>query len=260
MRPGEWAHPVVDELRKIVDDAGVPGERVQCDIESGDPARVIVARALAMQADTIVLGTGARHDRERLLVGPVTDVVVRRAPCDVLTVPPRSAWTPRNGHAPTIVCGVDFSTSSIDGLRASLGLADQIEARVVLVHAVESLPDVAAADAVDFDVSDFRTRLVCNAQRQLDALIADESPFDRVIRTKVAIGRSHGEVLRIAAAERADLIVLGHRGRDAGPVPLLGATVERIVRAAACPVLTIRSPHQRLPHRAPSIAARPDVV
>ena len=248
MRSGEWVHPAIEQLRTSVDDAGVCGDRVRCEIESGEPARAIVARALAIQADTIVLGTGGRHDGERLLIGPVTEEVVRRAPCDVLTLPPRSSWPPENGPAPTIVCCVDFSTPSVDALRATLGLADHVGARVVLVHAIEWLPEVGAADDVDFGVSDFRTRLICNAQRQLDALIADESPFDRVVRTKVGIGRSHGEVLRIAASEHADLIVVGDRGRGAAPVPLLGSTIDRIVRAAACPVLTIRSPHQRVPH------------
>ena len=79
MRRDEWDHRVLEQLRKIVDDAGVTGEGVHCEIESGEPAPAIVARALAIHADTIVIGTGARHDSERLLIGPVTEAVVRRA-------------------------------------------------------------------------------------------------------------------------------------------------------------------------------------
>jgi universal stress protein A len=244
MRPGECIHSAVEHLRLAVAAAGVTGDRVRYEVESGEPARAIVARALAMQADTIVLGTRAKRV-EPLLIGPVADAVLRCAACDVLTVPP---CAPHAGRAATIVCGIDFSTQSTDALRAAFGLADRKDARVVVVHAIEWIADVDPRDEIDFDVSDFRTRLVYNAQRRLDALIRDESPLDRAVRTRIAIGRSHREVMRVAAEEHADLIVVGHHGRGGAPLLSLGSTVEQIVRAAACPVLTIQSPHERVSH------------
>jgi nucleotide-binding universal stress UspA family protein len=118
----------------------------------------------------------------------------------------------------------------------------------VLVHAIEWLAEVEPPDEVDFNVSDFRTRLVYNAQRRLDALVTDEAALGRVVRTKVAIGRPHRELLSVAAEEHADLVVVGNHGRGGAALPFLGSTVEQIVRAASCPVLTIRSPHERLSH------------
>ena len=43
-------------------------------------------------------------------------------------------------------------------------------------------------------------------------------------------------------------IVLGNHGRGGATLPFLGSTIEQIVRAAPCPVLTIQSPHERLSH------------
>ena len=243
MRPGEFVDSVVEHLRLAVGAAGITGDRVRYEVESGEPARAIVARALAIHADTVVLGAPARRGVEPLLMGPVTDAVVRCAPCDVLTVPRSGSYARHNGRGSTIVCGVDFSTQSTDALRATLGLADRMDARVVLVHAIEWIAEVEPPDTVDFDVSDFRTRLVYNAQRRLDALIADESLFDCRVRTTIAIGRSHRELLRVAAEEHADLIVVGHKGRG-GAVSSLGSTVEQIVRDARCPVLTVWSQHE----------------
>jgi nucleotide-binding universal stress UspA family protein len=119
-------------------------------------------------------------------------------------------------------------------------------ARVILVHAVEWLAEVEPADDVDFDVAGFRARLVYNGQRRLDALIADELTLDRTVRARVVTGRSYRQLLTTAAAERADLIVVGSDGRGGTMLPLLGSTVEQIVRAAPCPALTIRLPHERL--------------
>jgi nucleotide-binding universal stress UspA family protein len=256
--PGEWFDPVtvvysmrrdevIEHMRQAAAAAGIPDDRVRYEAESGEPGMTIVARALAFRADTIVLGTRARRGLDRLL-GSVTDSVLRHAPCDVLTVPPRLSSARGNVRASRIVCGIDFSTRSLHALRATFGLADRIDARVELVHAIEWLAEVEPPDDVDFNVSDFRTRLVYNAQRRLDALVTDEAPLGRAVRTKVAIGRSHRELLGVAAEEHADLIVLGNHGRGGATLPFLGSTVEQIVRAASCPVLTIRSPHERLWH------------
>lgn len=254
--PGEWFDPVtvvysmrrddaIEHMRQAA--AGISADRVRYEAESGEPGMTIVARALALRADTIVLGTCARRGLDHLL-GSVTDSVLRHAPCDVLTVPPSPSSASGNVCASRIVCGIDFSTRSLHALRASFGLADRIDARVELVHAIEWLAEVEPPDDVDFDVSDFRTRLVYNAQRRLDALVTDEAPLDRAVRTKVAIGRSHRELLSVATEEHADLIVVGNQGRGGATLPFLGSTVEQIVRAASCPVLTIRSPHERLLH------------
>jgi len=248
MRTDECVDPIVEQLRLAVNAAGMTGYRVRYEVVSGDPATAIVARAFAIHADTIVLGRNARNRVEPLLIGPVTDAVVRCAPCDVLTVPQGGSWPRENGRGSTVLCGVDFSTSSADALRATLGLADRMAARVVLVHAVEWIAEVAPPDGVDFDVADFRARLVCNAQRRLDALVADESALDRAVRTRIVVGRSHRELLRAAGEEHADLIVVGHSGRGDAALSSLGSTADRVVRAAACPVLTIQSRHQRVTH------------
>jgi nucleotide-binding universal stress UspA family protein len=61
MRPDEWVDPFVEQLRMAVGGAGITADRVRCEIDSGEPATAIVARALAMLADTIVLGTAIRR-------------------------------------------------------------------------------------------------------------------------------------------------------------------------------------------------------
>jgi nucleotide-binding universal stress UspA family protein len=51
----------------------------------GDPAAELVDTARALEADLVVLGRRSRSLR-RLVLGSVSDAVVRRAPCDVLVV------------------------------------------------------------------------------------------------------------------------------------------------------------------------------
>jgi nucleotide-binding universal stress UspA family protein len=57
----------------------------------------------------------------------------------------------------------------------------------------------------------------------------------------VTRGKAHHEILRLAAEQGAGLIVMGVQGRGAVDVMLFGSTTQYVVRAATCPVLTIRS-------------------
>lgn len=52
----------------------------------GSPAESIVQFAEQEQIDLIVLGTHGRTGLDRLLMGSVAEVVVRKAPCPVLTI------------------------------------------------------------------------------------------------------------------------------------------------------------------------------
>ena len=252
---GEWFDPVsivyskrqdevVENIRDRAREAGIREDRVRFLATAGKPATAILEQAAATRAELIVIGTNGLRGIERLLLGSTADTVLRRAACDVLSVPPRAKRDP--ARLRTVVCGVDFSQESIYAVRAAFELSDRVGARVVLIHSVEWLPEEQPADDLEFSASDFRARLVHDAQQRLDALVVEESPLARAVRVKTATGRAYREILRVANEEQADLIVVGHRGRSGAAVPLLGSTVDAIVRGASCPVLTIRAPHERV--------------
>jgi universal stress protein A len=58
----------------------------------------------------------------------------------------------------------------------------------------------------------------------------------------VVAGIPYEEILRKAGETGASLIVLGTHGRTGIDHLIFGSTAERVVRGAACPVLTIRMP------------------
>lgn len=61
-------------------------ERVFGHVRTGKPSREIAEVAKQIGADLIVIGTHGRTGLARVLLGSVTEEVVRQAPCDVLTV------------------------------------------------------------------------------------------------------------------------------------------------------------------------------
>jgi universal stress protein A len=80
----EHDRALMEKLHKVrADDAGIP---VEHRMEKGVPADEIIRVAQEIGSDLIVLGTHGRTGLQRLLMGSVAEVVLRRATCPVLAV------------------------------------------------------------------------------------------------------------------------------------------------------------------------------
>ena len=66
-------------------------EHVTTTLQSGDAAEAICEVARKSKATMIVMTTHGRHGLQRLMVGSVTEHVLRDAPCPVLVVPLKRA-------------------------------------------------------------------------------------------------------------------------------------------------------------------------
>ncbi len=87
----------------------------------------------------------------------------------------------------------------------------------------------------------YLTELMKQATRALAELKARAADRGISICTRIATGIPSKEVLAAAEAEDADLIVVGTVGKTGLEHVLLGSTAERIIRAAPCPVLAVRT-------------------
>jgi nucleotide-binding universal stress UspA family protein len=209
--------------------------------EAGDPQATIIDQAILTKADLIVMGTHGRRGFKRLLLGSVTEAILREAPCPVLTVPPH----PRAGVSEAvtfkrILCPIDFSPSALQALGFALDLARQADGRVTLLHVIEWLAEEEPRASTHFNVPEYRRFMVEDAQERLRSLVAEESRTWVEIDDVVAFGRAYREILRAAETKPADLIVIGAQGRGGIGLALFGSTTQQIVRGSTCPVLTVR--------------------
>ena len=79
------------------------------------------------------------------------------------------------------------------------------------------------------------------AARGADARLYDVMPRDISVRRVVGNGKPYREILRQAAADRSDLIVIGAHGGVLDLPGFFGSTTNHIVREASCPVLSLRA-------------------
>ena len=121
---------VLDALRRLADEESAAGIDVELLVREGNPAAEILSQADALPADLLVLGSHGRSGFERLMLGSVTEKVLRKAKSPVLIVP--QGLPDAVPAAPVvfkrILCPVDFSDCSTRALDFAMSLAQEAEA------------------------------------------------------------------------------------------------------------------------------------
>jgi len=235
------ADALIPELTAFVAEAKTMVSATQMMVRSGSPAVEILHYAAEVEADLLVLGTHGRTGFERFMVGSVTEKVLRKAPCPVLSVPPHSGGQPERPVFGRILCGADFSEASNRAAEYALSLAQEANGLLTLLHVVDWMPDKNFAKYPQFDPEAYRQVITREARRQLERLVPEEARNWCEPDLRISCGKPYRQILRIAAEDQADLIVLGAHG--SGPIDrmLFGSTTQHVVRQAPCPVLTVRA-------------------
>lgn len=238
--PPEERASAEDSIRTFVrNTVGPAAPSVLCHV--GPIAPTILATAAALPADLIVMGTHGLTGFDRFLLGSITEKTVRKAPCPVLTVPPRPAAA-KGGPAvtfKTIVCGVDFSRASEHALDYALSLAQEAGGRLLVVHVLEWGIEGEAESSAQATVPAWSQSLLPNMRDRLAALVPADVRAWCDPELVVVYGQPHRVLLRVAADRDAELIVLATQGRSAIDVMVYGSTAQQVIRQATCPVLTV---------------------
>jgi nucleotide-binding universal stress UspA family protein len=215
------------------------GVDVSADVAEGPAAAAIVEYAAHNAIDLIVIGTHGVGGFEHLVLGSVTEKVLRRSSRPVLTVPPRARVTSSLPFK-RIICPSDFSSSSLAALEAALSLAKEGDAALTLLHVLEDPDEHELFVPRAYDVHHHRELREHHVAQHLASLVPDSAREWASPRVRVAAGKPYQEILRVADEDRADLIVMGVQGRSPVDLMMFGSTTNQVIRRATCPVLTIR--------------------
>jgi len=211
-------------------------------LEDGDVVEEVLKKVKRLEADLVVMGTHGRRGFRRLLLGSVTERVLRQSEAPVLSISPSAPTIgKKQGPFQKILCAVDFSAASLAGLSVGLALRQE-NAELLVLHVVEFYLPPALGEAVAFDATELRGRHRLQGTAKLEELLPKEARAHTRLETVVLeSGSPYQEILRTAEREGCDLIVMGVAGRSSADLVFFGSTANHVVRAAACPVMTIRS-------------------
>ncbi|HEU4733207.1 MAG TPA: universal stress protein [Kofleriaceae bacterium] len=182
----------------------------------------------------VVMGTHGRTGFERILLGSVTEKVLRHAPCPVLAVPARG----KISEFRHVLCPVDFSDSSRQAVALAAELAAPGGDGITLFHVIEMPSTYSGSPPMEGFRADFdrkSTRLLEDWARELAAKVSVP------VTVRSRIGSPGARTLAFLDEDPTfDLVVMGSHGRTGLTRVLLGSVAEKVVRHAACPVLIAR--------------------
>ena len=139
-----------------------------------------------------------------------------------------------------VLVPTDFSDSARHAFTYGVSFAREYKAELVLLHVVENLTVGYASDLFPVPMAEVFQEISGYARTEL-AKLAEEAKQKGVATSDVvAQGKPSAEIIRYAAENGVDMIVLGTHGKGMLDQALFGSTTERVVRRAPCPVLTVR--------------------
>ncbi|MFH8342331.1 universal stress protein [Streptomyces sp. AM6-12] len=136
---------------------------------------------------------------------------------------------------PRIVVGVDGSPSSFEAVRWAVRYAALVGGVAEAVAAWEVPLYGWSAPAVDMYMDEEAT--LEQMTRELTEVLGADAAAE--VRTRMAHGNPADILLR--AAEGAEVLVVGSRGRGGFARALLGSVSQRVAAHAPCPVVIVRS-------------------
>jgi nucleotide-binding universal stress UspA family protein len=235
---------VLAQLTKFAATVDTTGVQLRLTARTGTAVRGILDEAAASHSDLIVLGTHGHGGFERWMLGSITEKVLRKASCPVLTIPAPAAEPAASALQmfKRILCPMDFSDSSLKALEYATALAKESDADLLLMHVIEALADLTHwQQPVNPAIVEYLRLSEQNALTRMRAVLpADARAWCRPQEVLVT-GKPCEEILRVAREQDVHLIVMGVYGRN--PIDLLffGSTTNQVVRRATCPVLTLKA-------------------
>ena len=138
-----------------------------------------------------------------------------------------------------ILVPTDFSDGARHALDYAVEQARAFAASLVLAHA-HTPPMIYAPEGVMltplWDEPELRAQLA-DSLAKLAAEVRERGIAE--VSTQLLDGTPWQEIVRAAAEDKCDLIVMGTHGRGGLKHLFLGSVAERVVRKAPCPVLTV---------------------
>jgi universal stress protein E len=226
-------------LKKFVEESDVGGAQVKMEVRIGHPFTELVDACKSHAADLLIMGAkGSKGGTNR--IGTIAAKCVRRAPIDVMVVREDA-----QGPFKHVVACVDFSENSAKAVQSALHIAAQDGADLDCLYVYQS------ALALSLDYGGYAPPLPAGPDE--DALKLWQADLDKfvepLIRLKGAVKVStmvkervniRETLLDHVAETKADMVVLGTRGKTSLRQLLIGTTAEKIVQHAPCSILAVK--------------------
>lgn len=200
----------------------------------------LLQEVLLTDSDLIIIGTRERNVAQRMLYGSTAMKLIRNCPCPVLVTRPEN----ETDDVPVIVAADDLSPVGEKVLHASVSAAQMLEARLLVVNAVDYPLEGAMmrTEAPQEDLDSYRENCRRNAEAEVFERLSmtDYRTIQQGTQIVIQGGPADTVVEQVVKDNNAQLLVMGTIARGGIPGFLIGNTAERILPELDCSVLAIK--------------------
>jgi nucleotide-binding universal stress UspA family protein len=234
----------LDERVEKIREAG--GAVAEAHLRLGSPAHQIVRLSEDLGAGLVILGNQGLSAVRRFLMGSVSEMVVRYAPCPVYVV---RGGAGEERIPSRVLFATDGSAKSEAAAVAAAEFSTKLGSELHLAH-VETVPSIYAMPEIQTEDIDFDDTLPQSIEREgrrrLEEQVRQvEEAGGAVSGSYLRAGDPVREIVELAEALHVGAIIVG--SRSFGPLEraLLGSVPESVVRHAESPVLVVREKQNR---------------
>jgi nucleotide-binding universal stress UspA family protein len=138
-----------------------------------------------------------------------------------------------------VLVPIDFSATAEQALAYAIALAQQLHARLTLLHVLDLTP-VTMEDMPAGMTTTYLDDLETDAQHLLQASRERVQRAGLQAESLLVQGTPTQTIVDTAGEQRVDLIIMGTHGRTGLAHVFLGSVAEHVVRQGPCPVLVVR--------------------
>jgi nucleotide-binding universal stress UspA family protein len=219
------------------DELHANGLNVETEVREGRPSELILQRIGELPADLTIIGAKGLGAPDEFRLGSTAHKLVHYACRSVLVARPPERAQPLN-----VILASDGSPEALQAADLLCALAVPRWAEVTVVGVVEITASVQRQkDRLDADIPAAVRRVLLGAvEAHLAAAIERLRSCSVPVRSAVRFGHPAGEILAAAREQKADLIVIGARGRTRAEPFRLGGVAQKVVKYAPCSVMVVR--------------------
>lgn len=213
------------------------GREIDIDVELATDPPIVVLRSISKTSRLMVVGSRGHGEFTGGLVGSVSSSLAMHALCPVVIIRGELDAGQIDDRRPVVV-GVDGTAHSEPAIAAAFEEASLRGVHLVAVHAWSDV----ALDVVfsKFQDVDWEARQTTEQALTAESLAGFGDRYPDVRVTTVVVKDKPGKNL-IDHSSRAQLIVLGRRGRGGFSGMLLGSTCREVLHDARCPLMIVNS-------------------
>jgi len=225
-------------------DMGDAGIKVAKEVVRGKSPHAAILDYLRKNNDIgmVVMSTHGRGGLSHVLVGSVTENVIRYAGIPVLAVKKTEHETtdPETGEViiKKILFPLDFSRESLRPLELVKSVAGKYGAEVIVFHSIDvEVPPIYYTSGID-SILQLDPDIKVRVEKRMKEMIGDTLSAIPV-RFLVSDGRAVEQIREQVMKERVDLVAMSSSGSHGIGEFFFGSTATRVIQKAICPVLVV---------------------